>query len=116
MKISRVLAVALCAGIASLVPVSALADPLTPSALLASAQAHDGQSVSVTGTVKGFTTRHGRRGTIATYQVCDQQCVNAADLSGTTQTEGATVTLTGTFHVSMQTRQGSQTNLIVIAH
>jgi cytochrome c-type biogenesis protein CcmE len=116
MKSSRVLAAALCAGIASLVPISALADPLTPSALLASAQAHDGQSVSVTGTVKGFTTRQGRRGTIATFQVCDQQCVNAADLSGTTQTEGATVTLTGTIHAAMKTRQGSQTNVIVIAH
>jgi len=95
-------------------PIIASAAVITPSTVLSNTQSYDGQPVSVSGTVKGFSTRRTPRGTISMYQLCDRQCVNAVDRAGGAQTNGSTATVNGTFHASLQTRRQTLTNVIVV--
>ncbi len=96
------LAAAVCfAGLAS-APLLVHAADLTPSNLLANTQSYDGKSVSVQGTVQNFSRHTTPRGTISTYQVCDQQCVNVVDAKGSALTNGGNVNVDGTFHASLQ--------------
>jgi hypothetical protein len=99
-----------------LAPAFACAADITPSTILSNTQSYDAQSVSVAGTVKGFSTRQTRRGTVSTYQVCDDQCVNAVDPSGASETNGNKATVSGTFHTSLKTRRETLTNVIVVGH
>lgn len=89
------------------------ATDLTPTALLASASRYDGQSVTLEGTVQGFGTHHTRRGTVALFRLCDAQCVNIVDPSGTSRSDGSPATITGTFHLSLHARTKTFTNVIV---
>jgi hypothetical protein len=95
-------------------PIIARADNLSPSAIVSNAQSYNGKSVQVQGTVQDFSTRKTPRGTISTYKVCDQQCVAVVDSDGGTQTNGDSVTVSGTFHASLQARRQTYTNVILI--
>ncbi|MGB6986805.1 MAG: hypothetical protein WBD74_12595 [Candidatus Aquilonibacter sp.] len=95
-------------------PLLVRAADLTPSNLLANTRSYDGQPVSVQGTVKNFSTHKTLRGTISTFQVCDQQCVSVVDETGGAETNSADVTVSGSFHTTLQARRQTYTNVIVI--
>ncbi|MBV8490679.1 MAG: hypothetical protein JO199_09130 [Candidatus Eremiobacteraeota bacterium] len=73
----------------------------SPSALTGDPTTYDGQSVSVSGTVKNPHTRQGRRGTIDLYQLCDTACINVVQFGNAAlPSEGSTVSETGTFRAT----------------
>jgi hypothetical protein len=97
-------------------PLVARADDLAPSTILSNPQSYDGKSVAVQGTVQNYTTRlTPRGGTVASYKVCDQQCVSVMDPSGGAQVNGGSATVNGTFHATLQMRNQKLTNVIVIS-
>jgi hypothetical protein len=106
---------AVVAGAITLAPsFASAADPVAPSTILANPKSYDGQSVSVAGTVKGFTTHNSPRGSVAFFQICDQQCVNVVDQTNATHANGDTVTVTGTFRVSFSAPRRSFANVVLI--
>ena len=113
MKKSSLLAGALCSALIT-APIVAAAADLSPSTILSNAQSYDGQSVAVQGTITDFSTRQTRRGTVATYKICDQKCVDVLDPNASTQTNGNSVTINGTFHASINEGRQTYSNVIVI--
>ena len=88
--------------------------PLAPSAIVGSASTYDNQTVTVNGTVKGVTSQDTPRGTMTRYQVCDSQCVNVIQFSGTTPTEGSSQTVTGRFRANVNHGKFQATNVILV--
>lgn len=90
------------------------AQSATPSSLVANPSNFDGQSVSVSGTVKGPHERKTRRGKATLYQLCDAQCINVFQFGDAPNvTEGATVSVTGMFRASFgRVRQISNVLLV----
>jgi cytochrome c-type biogenesis protein CcmE len=84
--------------LAAVTACSQSAQSATPSALSQSPSTYDGQSVSVSGTAKDPKTRKTRRGQMLAFQLCDSACINVVEFGDATVSEGATVSLTGTFH------------------
>lgn len=114
MKKSSFFTGALCAAALSLAPVVAFAANMAPSQILANTQSYDGQAVSVSGSVNDFSTKSSRRGTVSLYRLCDSKCVDVVDLSGTTQSNGSDVTVSGTFRSTLQTPKKTFTNVVVV--
>jgi hypothetical protein len=98
------------------VPTIALAAAMTPSALIAAASTYDGKSVTVTGTVKSFQTSSTPMGTVAGFQLCDSKCVVVIDKTNQSHSNGASATVTGTFHSTFKGPRKTFTNAIVIGH
>lgn len=95
--------------------VALAADALAPSAIVASPSTYDGKSVTVTGTVSNFQTSKTMMGSVAGYQLCDAQCVVVIDETNTTQTNGSSATVTGTFHATFKAPRKTFTNAVVIS-
>jgi len=73
----------------------------TPSELVAGAATYDGTAVSVSGTAKDPHARKTRRGQILLYKLCDENCINVVQFGEAAAVEdGASVSVTGTFHQS----------------
>jgi hypothetical protein len=89
------------------------AQSAAPSALAQSPSTYDGQSVSVSGTAKGPKTRKTRRGQLVTFQLCDAACINVVEFGDASVSEGATLSLTGTFHESFG-RMRRMNNVLVV--
>ena len=97
-------------------PVIAIAAALTPSAILATPSSYDGKSVTVTGTVKGFQTSSTPMGTVAGFQLCDSKCIVVIDKSNQSRSNGATATVSGTFHATFKGPRKTFTNAVVVGH
>lgn len=91
-----------------------LAAALAPSAIVASPSNYDGQSVTVTGKVTNFQESSTPMGKVAGYQLCDSKCVVIIDKTDAAQTEGSTVTVTGTFHTTFKGPRKTFTNAVII--
>lgn len=91
-----------------------LAETVAPSAIIAGASTYDGKTVTVSGTVAHFQTSNTPMGKVAGFQLCDTKCVVVIDKTGQSRTDGATVTVTGTFHVTFKGPRKSFDNAIVI--
>ncbi|MBV9334079.1 MAG: hypothetical protein JO146_08730 [Candidatus Eremiobacteraeota bacterium] len=91
-----------------------LAAALAPSAILANPSSYDGKTVTVTGTVAHFQTSSTPMGTVAGFQLCDSKCVVVIDKTNTSHSNGASATVTGTFHVTFKGPRKSFNNAIVI--
>jgi cytochrome c-type biogenesis protein CcmE len=86
----------------------------TPSALAQSPSDYDGQSVSVGGTAKSPAVRKTKRGHLLTFQLCDSACINVVEFGdAATVDDGATVSLTGTFHETFG-RMRRMNNVLVV--
>lgn len=96
--------------------VAAAAGALAPSAIVANPSSYDGKSVTVTGTVKSFQTSSTPMGTVAGFQLCDSKCVVVIDKTNQSRSNGASATVTGTFHASFKGPRKTFTNAIVIGH
>ncbi|HTX58028.1 MAG TPA: hypothetical protein VMH02_00025 [Verrucomicrobiae bacterium] len=96
-------------------PSLALAAALAPSAIVANPSSYDGKSVTVTGKVAGFQTSSSPLGKVAGFQLCDGKCIVVIDQRDTARTDGATVTVTGTFHATFKGPRKSFTNAVVIS-
>lgn len=102
------------AALLAALPVVALAAALSPSTIVANPAGYDGQSVTVTGKVTGFQTSQTMRGKVAGFQLCDAKCVVVIDQTGQSHSDGATVTVTGTFHSSFKAPKRTFANAVVI--
>jgi hypothetical protein len=89
------------------------AKQVTPSALAGDASTYDGQTVSVSGTVKNPQIRKTRRGEAVMYQLCDSSCIHVFQFGNTAVTDGSTVTQTGMFRMSFGRMQQISNVLIV---
>lgn len=96
------------------VPAAALAAVLAPSTILAGPSSYDGKSVTVTGKVTGFQTSQTMMGKVAGFQLCDAKCVVVVDQSAQSRTNGATATVTGTFHTTFKAPRRTFSNAVVI--
>ncbi len=74
---------------------------------------YDGESVTVSGTVKNPTARQTRRGTATAYQLCDNDCINVIDFGNTNVSDGSQVTVSGRFRASFG-RQQTMTNVLLV--
>lgn len=97
-------------------PALALAAALAPSALVANASSYDGKTVTVTGKVTSFQTSSSPMGPVAGFQLCDSKCVVVIDKTNQSRSNGATATVTGTFHVTFKGPRKTFSNAIVISH
>ncbi|MBV8118255.1 MAG: hypothetical protein JOZ01_09765 [Candidatus Eremiobacteraeota bacterium] len=104
----------LCAAFAALTACGSHAPAVAPSALFAKAATYDGQNVSVTGTVKNPTAHQFRRGTVTTFQLCDNACVNVVQFGTANVSDGDQQTVTGTFHQSFGRRHFHVRDVIVV--
>ncbi len=86
---------------------------VAPSALSADPSNYDGESVTVSGTVKNPTARQTRRGTATAYQLCDNNCINVIDFGNTNVSDGSQVTVSGRFRASFG-RQQTITNVLLV--
>jgi len=93
-----------------------LAGAIAPSAILANPSSYDGKTVTVTGTVSHFQTSSTPMGTVAGFQLCDSKCVVVIDKTNTSHGNGASATVTGTFHVTFKGPRKSFNNAIVVGH
>ena len=100
----------------ALVPAAALAAALAPSAIVANPSSYDGKSVTVTGTVSNFQVSSTPMGKVAGFQLCDTKCVVVIDKTDASHSNGATATVTGTFHVTFKGPRKTFNNAVVIGH
>jgi hypothetical protein len=97
------------------VPALALAAAaLAPSAIVASPSTYDGKSVIVAGKVAGVQTSQTAMGQVTGFQLCDSKCVVVIDESNHARSNGASATVTGTFHATFKGPRKTFTNAIVI--
>ncbi len=103
------------AAVLGLAPAIALAaGALAPSAIVAGPSSYDGKSVTVTGKISNFQVSSTPMGSVAGFQLCDSKCVVVIDKTGQSRSNGATATVTGTFHVTFKGPRKTFTNAIVI--
>jgi|GEM_PF-2357987 hypothetical protein len=88
---------------------------IAPSALAANPSDYDGQSVTVSGTVKNPTALQRRRGTATTYQLCDSACITVIAFgdANANVSDGSQTTVSGRFRASFG-RQQMMTNVLVV--
>ncbi len=103
----------LLAAVASTVACAHTSQSVAPSALAANPANYDGQSVTVSGTVKNPTARETRRGTATAYQLCDNACINVIEFDNTNVSDGSQVTVSGRFRASFG-RQQTITNVLLV--
>jgi hypothetical protein len=101
------LLVAVSAGVAA-------AAALAPSAIVANPATYDGKSVTVTGKVTNFQMQSTMMGQVAGFALCDTKCVVVIDKTHQSRSDGATATVTGTFHVTFKGPHKSFKNAIVV--
>jgi hypothetical protein len=94
--------------------VAVAAGALAPSAIVASASTYDGKSVTVTGKVSNFQVSNTPMGSVAGFQLCDSKCVVVIDKTNQARSNGASTTVTGTFHVTFKGPRKTFNNAIVI--
>ncbi|HZY97480.1 MAG TPA: hypothetical protein VFE35_10280 [Candidatus Cybelea sp.] len=102
------------AALFGILPAVALAATLSPSAIAANASSYDGKTVTVTGTVKSFQTSSTMMGTVAGFQLCDTKCIVVIDQKNQARSNGASATVTGTFHVTFKGPRKTFNNAVVI--
>ncbi len=105
--------VLLLAAVASTVACAHTSQSVAPSALAANPSNYDGQSVTVSGTVKNPTARQTHRGTATAYQLCDSACINVIEFGNTNVSDGSQVTVSGRFRTSFG-RQETMTNVLLV--
>lgn len=96
--------------------IAAAAGALAPSGILANPSMYDGKSVTVTGKVASFQTSSTPMGQVAGFQLCDSKCVVVIDKTNQSHANGATATVTGTFHVNFKGPRKTFNNAVVISH
>ncbi|HEU5480617.1 MAG TPA: hypothetical protein VFU90_12315 [Candidatus Tumulicola sp.] len=97
------------------VPLTAAAAALAPSAIVASPSTYDGKSVTVSGKVTNFQSSHTMMGQVAGFQLCDSKCVVVIDETNQSRTNGASATVTGTFHSTFKGPRKTFSNAVVIS-
>ncbi|HZV76705.1 MAG TPA: hypothetical protein VFF63_02975 [Candidatus Babeliales bacterium] len=93
-----------------------IAAVVTPSAIVANPTMYDDKSVTVTGKVSNYQTSSTPMGPVAGYQLCDSKCIVVIDKTNQSRSNGATVTVTGTFHVTFKGPRKTFSNAVVISH
>ena len=102
------------AALLAAVPAIAIAAALAPSAIVASPATYDGKSVTVTGKVTNFQMQNTMMGQVAGFQLCDSKCVVVIDKTHQTRSDGASATVSGTFHASFKGPHKTFKNAIVV--
>jgi len=92
-----------------------IAVAITPSAIVSSPTTYDGKSVTVTGKVSNYQTSSTPMGPVAGFQLCDSKCVVVIDKTDQSRSDGATVTVSGRFHVTFKGPRKTFNNAIVIS-
>ena len=90
---------------------------ITPSAVLGSAAALDGKTVTVSGTVGQYKTVRKMMTTYSEFQLCDAKgspCIGVAQKGNAGLASGKSATITGTFHVHFSYHGHSGTNVLSI--
>ena len=98
----------------AIVPSIALAAALSPSTIVASPSSYDGKTVTVTGKVSNFQTSKTMMGTVAGFQLCDSKCIVVIDKTNQARSNGASATITGTFHVTFSGPKKTFKNAVVV--
>jgi len=96
-------------------PIVAVASSLTPTAIVASPSTYDGKTVTVSGKVSKFSTSSTPMGQVAGFQLCDTKCIVVIDKTNQSRSNGASATITGTFHVTFKGPRRTFTNAVVIS-
>jgi hypothetical protein len=91
-----------------------LAGAVSPSAIVANPSSYDGKTVTVTGKISSFQTSSTPMGQVAGFQLCDSKCVVVIDKTNQSRSNGATATITGTFHATFKGPRKTFTNAVVI--
>lgn len=126
----------LCAVLAVL-PIAAAAATLTPSLVLANPSMYDGKVITVSGTVKDFTTRNTDLGNFTKFKLCDpsnasptggapaapapmqtatsgKTCITVIDKTKQAHDNKSTVTVNGTWRASFKGPHKTWTNTLTI--
>lgn len=125
----------LCAVLAAL-PIAAAAATLTPSLVLANPSMYDGRVITVSGTVKDFTTRNTDLGNFTKFSLCDanaspagvatarpapmqtpttgKACITVIDKTKKPYDNKSAVTVNGTWRVSFKGPHKTWTNTLTI--
>ena len=98
----------------SLLLAALVAGTLSPSAIVSNAGMYDGKTVTVTGRVTSFQTSSTPMGRVAGFQLCDTKCVVVIDKTDQSRSNGASATVTGTFHVVFKGPRKTFDNAVVI--
>ena len=106
--------VILAALLSSAPALAAAAGALAPSAIVANPSMYDGKSITVAGKVSNFQTSSTPMGQVAGFQLCDSKCVVVIDKTNQTHSNGATATVTGTFHVTFKGPRKTFNNAVVV--
>jgi hypothetical protein len=85
---------------------------LAPSTIVNSPSAYDGQTLTVSGTVRDVGTMQGRRGPMTRYHVCDNVCITVIQFGDASVSEKGATTVTGTFHET--SRRANLKNVLVV--
>jgi hypothetical protein len=104
---------ALLTAVGSTVACAHASQSVAPSALAANPSTYDGQSVTVSGTVKNPTARQTRRGTATAYQLCDSACINVIEFGNANVSDGSQMTVSGRFRASFG-REQTMTNVLLV--
>lgn len=92
----------------------ALAETVTPSALLANPASYEGKAVTVSGTVSHYQQTKSMFKTVAGFQICDTKCVVVIDETNTSHQDGEKATISGTFQQSFKGPKRSFKNVVLI--
>ncbi len=85
----------------------------SPSELEKNPSSFDGQTVTVSGTVRNPGTRERRRGVVEMYELCDSACVNVVQFGEVKVSDGSQLTVTGRFRSSSRRRHGMANTIVV---
>lgn len=107
---------ALAALVAAAPVLAAAAGTLAPSAIVANPSMYDGKNVTVTGKISNFQMSSTPMGQVAGFQLCDSKCVVVIDKTHQSRSDGASATVTGTFHVTFKGPRKTFNNAIVVGH
>lgn len=85
---------------------------LAPSTIVNNPSAYDGQTLTVSGTVRDIGTMQGRRGPMTRYHVCDNTCITVIQFGDASVSAKSATTVTGTFHET--SRRTNLKNVLVV--
>ncbi|HEY2473245.1 MAG TPA: hypothetical protein VGI19_00445 [Candidatus Cybelea sp.] len=97
-------------------PIAAVAmTTLAPSTVAGAPATYDGQTIRVAGTVQNVKSRNTEAlGEVTAFQLCDTRCIHVLDKTNQTRSDGASATVTGTFHETFKAPKKTWNNVLII--
>ncbi len=95
-------------------PTPQVGPPISVDDVLAQSREYDNKPVAAVGTAERVRTDETSRGAVLQFDLCGHRCIHILDASNPTVAEGATATVTGTFHTHFERGRFSADDIIII--